>query len=85
MKSRLPTLSLVAACLVVGGCRKSPAAAAKEAYSGWTLAVEPIPSPASGTTTAPQLMVRGDRRLVQLRGEIQSRRFSSQQNIRQDR
>jgi hypothetical protein len=64
MKSRLSALSLVAACLVVGGCRKSPAAAAKEAYSEWTLAVEPIPSPASGTTSAPQLMVRGDRAIL---------------------
>ena len=64
MKSRLAVFSLVTACLVVGGCRKSPAAAAKEAYSGWTLAVEPIPSPATGTTSAPQLMVRGDRAIL---------------------
>ena len=64
MKSRMAALSLVAASLLIGGCRKSPAAAAKDAYSGWTLAVEPIPSPASGTTTAPQLMVRGDRAIL---------------------
>jgi hypothetical protein len=56
--------SLVAACLAVGGCRKPPATGATDAHSGWKLAVEPIPSPASGTTTAPQLTVRGDRAIL---------------------
>src|SRR6185295_414887 len=53
-------------CLVVSGCRKPPATGATDAgsHAGWTLAVEPIPSPASGTTAAPQLPVRGDRAIL---------------------
>jgi hypothetical protein len=64
MTSRFAAWSLVAVCLVVGGCKKPPAAGAKDAYSAWTMAVEPMPSPASGTATAPQLTVNGERTIL---------------------
>jgi len=64
MKSRFAAWSLVAACLAICGCGKPPAGGAKDAYSGWTPAVQPVSSPASGTTTAPQLTNRGDRAIL---------------------
>jgi hypothetical protein len=64
MRSKFAAWSLVAACLAVGGCRKPPAAGAKDAYAGWTPAVQPLASPASGTTAAPQLTVRGERAIL---------------------
>jgi len=66
MSSKFVAWSLAASCLVVSGCRKPPATGATDAgsHAGWTLAVEPIPSPASGTTAAPQLTVRGDRAIL---------------------
>jgi hypothetical protein len=50
--------------LSAGGCRKAPSAERPPTDAGWTLAVEPISSPASGTTAAPQLTVRGDRAIL---------------------
>src|SRR5437762_2260348 len=64
MRPRFATWSLVAACLVVAGCRATPTAIAPDAYFGWKLTVEPVSSPASGTTTAPQLTNRGDRAIL---------------------
>jgi hypothetical protein len=57
-------LVVAAFVLAVGGCKRSPAAEPFSAGTGWKLVVEPIPSPASGTTTAPQLTVRGDRAIL---------------------
>jgi hypothetical protein len=64
MRSKFAVWPLVAVCLAIGGCRKPPAAGANDAYSGWTLAVQPLASPASGTTTASQLTARGDRAIL---------------------
>ena len=51
--------------LAVAGCKRPPTAERlPPADAGWKLAVEPIPSPASGTTTAPQLTVNGDRTIL---------------------
>ena len=51
--------------LAVAGCKRPPTAEPiPHADAGWTLAVEPLPSPASGTTTAPQLTVNGDRTIL---------------------
>jgi len=64
MISKLAACTLVAGCLVLGGCRKPPEASAKDAYADWTLAVEPLPSPVSGPATTPQLTVNGERTIL---------------------